>query len=413
MRRGLLRGFFASRGVMRVVASAAVMLAATGLDAKAGQVPEIRSSASNRVPSCVTPQKLMTFLQKRNHNLDPRFKDIASYYKAHGENWNVRWDYAFYQMAVETNFLTYRRPDGKWGDVDPKQNNFAGIGTTGGGVAGDGFPDVKTGVLGQIQHLVAYSGEHMQQPVAPRTQLKQDDIILESQKLGRPVRFSDLARRWAVDPKYGGSIEWVANSYRSEFCRGGEAAEASPETLPWAKPQAASAAVPTAKPVLKRAPEAAFQPNKNAVAEAAPVSAAPAPGAVRTIWVSSPRGQPKEPAAPRSAPVAAVAPPSGLGVKPVDQTAAGENLNGKSAGEAPGSPACSVTTASYGGKKSVLIKAAVNGEQRYTVLTVLDGFEKSMTDTFIKTRAPAGEALGEFPDQGSALAQARHLCPGA
>ena len=50
-------------------------------------------------------------------------------------------------MAIETNFLTYKRPNGDWGDVDPKQNNFAGIGTTGGGVPGDRFPDVKTGVV--------------------------------------------------------------------------------------------------------------------------------------------------------------------------------------------------------------------------------------------------------------------------
>ncbi len=80
--------------------------------------------------------------------------------------------------------------------MNPRQYNFAGIGTTGGGVPGDSFKDVSTGVLGQIQHLVAYSGERVANPVAPRTVLKQDEIIAQSLRLlKRPVRFSDLSRR--------------------------------------------------------------------------------------------------------------------------------------------------------------------------------------------------------------------------
>ena len=62
-------------------------------------------------------------------------------------------------MILETNALKYRRGDGRRGDVHEKQNNFAGIGATGRGAPGDRFPDIKTGVHAQIQHLVAYSGE--------------------------------------------------------------------------------------------------------------------------------------------------------------------------------------------------------------------------------------------------------------
>ena len=54
---------------------------------------------------------------------------------------------------------------------------------------GDSFPDVSTGVLAQMQHLVAYSGERVDKPVAPRTREKQDDIIAQSPALRRPVRF--------------------------------------------------------------------------------------------------------------------------------------------------------------------------------------------------------------------------------
>jgi hypothetical protein len=265
--------------------------------ASAAGPPEIRITATNRVPACATPERLMAFLKSRNQGLDPRYKSLAAYYKQHGETWRVRWDYAFFQMAVETNFLTYRRPDGRKGDVDPKQNNFAGIGTTGGGVPGDSFPDVKTGVLAQIQHLVVYSGETIAAPVAPRTQLKQDHILLKSRELNRPVRFSDLARRWAADPKYGQSIEWAAESFRAEHCRG-KTEPAGREALPWATNTAAPAPQGPGKPTL---------PGANTPSSSKEPARAASP--VRTIWTrgQTPGAPPKIAAAaepPRTAPLA-------------------------------------------------------------------------------------------------------------
>src|SRR5688572_12446213 len=131
------------------IAMAAMIVGVVAGSAQAAP-PKIRIDAGNPVPRCVTPKRLMAFIKTRNSNLDPRYADIASLYKRHGEIWHVRWDYAFFQMALETNFLTYRKGNGGWGDVDPKQNNFAGLGTTGGGVPGDSYPDVNTGVLAQI-----------------------------------------------------------------------------------------------------------------------------------------------------------------------------------------------------------------------------------------------------------------------
>ena len=226
---------------------AAALLGAVALSGSAqaaNDLPEIRMSRANAVPACASPDRLMSFLKRRNATLNPRFANIASYYKQHGERWGVRWDYAFFQMAIETNFLTYRAPNGRMGDVDPRQNNFAGIGTTGGGVPGDSFPDVSTGVLGQIQHLVAYSGEEVPNPVAQRTQLKQVHILEKSRALNRPVRFSDLAKRWAVDPKYGNSIEWVAQRFRNEFCPSGGGKRQEVEVLPWQRTSDAQPASP-------------------------------------------------------------------------------------------------------------------------------------------------------------------------
>jgi hypothetical protein len=182
------------------------------------QLPEIRLSPGQTVPACVTPSRLMRHILQRTRNLSPAFRDIARYYKQHGEALRVRWDYAFFQMLLETNYLSFRTGSGRWGDVDPRQNNFAGIGTTGGGVPGDSFADVSTGVLAQMQHLLAYSGERVKSPLAPRTRAKQDDIIEQSAALGRSVRFDDLTNRWAADRNYARSIEWVAERYRQANC---------------------------------------------------------------------------------------------------------------------------------------------------------------------------------------------------
>jgi len=138
--------------------------------ARGPTLPEIRVSAHNaRGAGLRDAQSADAHLLERTRDLDPRFRDIARYYKLHGDALGIRWDYAFYQMLLETNYLSYKTGSGRRGDVDPRQNNFAGIGTTGGGVPGDSFPDVSTGVLAQMQHLIAYSGERVAKPVAPRT----------------------------------------------------------------------------------------------------------------------------------------------------------------------------------------------------------------------------------------------------
>jgi len=66
-------------------------------------LPEIRLAAGQAVPACVTPSRLNRLLMERTRDLDPRFRDIARYYKQHGEALGIRWDYAFYQMLLETN----------------------------------------------------------------------------------------------------------------------------------------------------------------------------------------------------------------------------------------------------------------------------------------------------------------------
>lgn len=448
----------------------AVVAALLGSTAVAVAAPAIRTGPSNPVPACVTPERLMAFLAERNPRLDPRFAGIATYYKQWGDAWRVRWDYAFFQMAIETNYLKYRRGDGRLGDVNPSQNNFAGIGATGGGVPGDRFADVSSGVHAQIQHLVAYSGERLAKPIAPRTALKQDDIVSESQALNRPVTFGDLARRWAVDRRYAQSIDFVAGIYRDKFCRDGEAASnavtppapqparrrefpppsglggpkasalAGPETevqatgdaevLPWATapadPPKPAAAVAPPKP----------KPAKKTAAKAKPPSHSPA----RTVWARGDAPSSPALAAPAQLTTAATAAPAPLASPAAASESEGggvfslplfriapykpepSRLGGPAAldprpvtpatsSDTPAEPGCRVLTATYGGSKTLLVRSTLEGEMRLTALTVLDGFEKTMFETYARASAPGAEIVGEYETQAAALADARENCP--
>jgi hypothetical protein len=389
---------------------------------------------------------------------------MAELYKKHGEAWRVRWDYAFFQMAVETNFLSFQKGNGRGGDVSARQNNFAGLGTTGGGVPGDSFPDVTTGVLAQIQHLVVYSGEAIADPASPRTRLKQQDILESTARLNRPATFADLSRRWAADRHYGASIEWVADSYRDAYCTGRKA-ETEPQPKAGTGFAAALAAAALGGPAYaqeaqrqppvrtiwsrekqreqqaKRAQayaaaqkvHAAVPPPENepapemmpAPAAAAPVTAkAPLPPALKEL-ATQPLPDPQSDAPTGSISVSAAAdvpPPEPPPQRqpegpPAFAFAGGMDVEALTASPAPeavaGTARCRVQSASYGGQKTLLVRAPSNGEVHYTALTVLDGFERSMLDSFVREHAPGGSSVGEFATKEAALARARELCPGA
>ena len=442
--------------------SLAVLLAPESVVAKTS-LPEIRSSAANFVPRCATPHRLMTFLKSRNPDLDPRYRDIADWYRHWGEVWRVRWDYAFFQMALETNFLAFRRADGTPGDVRPAQNNFAGLGTTGGGVPGDSYADVSTGVLAQIQHLVAYSGERLAAPVGPRTRLKQDDIVAASLGLGRPVRFADLARRWATDPKYGRSLEWVAERYREAYCpdpagRAAAASGADARSGLGGEPKL----VRPPRPVTARDAAGGWRTDTTPTAPRR-TGTGGRDAAVRTVWSSTRPGdvpllpQTGPAPAPRrlaavaagsaSAPATAVAHPvtaveASTSIPPLvasarmTETASAADPSGVAGGEetpairlsAAASPfaaghviaqsagphgACRIIMASYGGLRAVLIRSTSSSAVDLVVLSVIPGFEDSMASNFIRTRLPGGDVEAIYADRDAALVRARTICPEA
>lgn len=231
--RSIERGSAAGHAKMAIILAAvlAPLTAAAEPDRRTG-LPSIRTTAANGVPACVTPESLEAFTRARNPTPASKFDGLARHYREFGDALRIRWDYAYFQMLLETNYLKFRRGDGSPGDVSASQNNFAGLGATGNGVPGDRFPDVRRGVLGHLQHLVAYSGETVVDPVAPRTREKQSDIVFLSRKLGRAPTFGDLSRRWAVDPRYGRNIESIAELFRADHCTNTQSAGRSANEPP-------------------------------------------------------------------------------------------------------------------------------------------------------------------------------------
>ncbi len=209
--------------------------------APAASLPPIIATAGNSVPKCVKPDALMDFVQRVNsrrripREIAPRFTHIASLYESIGQCVSrppdkcvpVRWDIAFFQMLIETNYLTFRRPSGARGGVPASDNNFAGLGATVPGRPGEHFDDVKTGVLAHLQHVLMYSTTPIPHPVAKRTRLVQDDVQAIMRRLHRPVTFADLAREWTgIDQSgYARDMRSLSDRYRRLYCEDQKTAE--------------------------------------------------------------------------------------------------------------------------------------------------------------------------------------------
>ena len=219
--------------IFRTVLLALLLLPGAG---HAASLPRIVASADNPVPKCVRPAALMDFVVERNAQrtppraIDQRFANLAALYQRIGkcvarppeQCVAVRWDYAFFQMLIETNYLTFRRPDGVPASVVPQDNNFAGVGATVSGRPGERFKDTATGVLAHLQHVLMYSTARIPNPVAKRTRQVQADVQEIMRRLHRPVTFADLAREWTGTDKntYGAMMQKLAQKFSANYCAG-------------------------------------------------------------------------------------------------------------------------------------------------------------------------------------------------
>jgi hypothetical protein len=98
-------------------------------------------------PSQLSAEKMNEYVRTQN----PSAPLLGKFYKTLGDYYGIRGDVAFAQAMLETDYFRFT------GDVRNGQNNFAGIGATGGGVRGASFSTPEKGVLAHLQHLFAYA----------------------------------------------------------------------------------------------------------------------------------------------------------------------------------------------------------------------------------------------------------------
>lgn len=163
----------------------------------------------------IPAEKLAAFLFSKNKA--PKLNGVnagqlAQLYISEGEAEGIRGDLAFCQSCLETGYWQFK------GDVQSSQNNFSGIGAVGGGAKGASFPDAKTGIRAQIQHLKAYATKDaLKNPcVDPRYNLVTK---------GCAPTLEGLSGRWAADKGYAGKILTIYGE--AEGFKGGAAATAA------------------------------------------------------------------------------------------------------------------------------------------------------------------------------------------
>jgi hypothetical protein len=156
-----------------------------------------------------TAEQLASFLL--NASPSPSFtvstSVLAEYYVHYGAEAGLRADLLWAQMIHETGYGIYG------GAALPEQNNYAGIGTTGGGEPGLSFPSAEAGVMAQVAHMVAYVYTSSPVPWANASTDPRFDLV---NPRGAAAVLADLNGRWAVPgTTYGEAIEAIARAINS------------------------------------------------------------------------------------------------------------------------------------------------------------------------------------------------------
>jgi hypothetical protein len=140
-----------------------------------------------------TEVQMQLFLRRNNDNALVKFPDLPKLYREEASVEGINYDVAFCQMCIETGFLRFG------GDVKPEQNNFAGLGTIGGGAVVASFESARIGVRAHVQHLKAYASLEplVQEVVDPRFRFVTRGVA--------PL-VDQLSGRWAADLDYGKKI---------------------------------------------------------------------------------------------------------------------------------------------------------------------------------------------------------------
>lgn len=120
-------------------------------------------------------------------NVNPNALDVGDYYIKYGNLYGIRGDVAFAQAIHETDYFRFT------GVVNESQNNYAGLGATGGSEQGASFDTPEEGVHAHIQHLYAY---------ATQADIPSNESIVDPRfdlvQRGSAITWAQLNGKWAV-----------------------------------------------------------------------------------------------------------------------------------------------------------------------------------------------------------------------
>lgn len=174
-------------------------------------VPQIKGKTTIAGNAVATAAQMALFCRSKNSTpklASCSLEQLAQIFIEEGKVEGIRGDVAFAQSLHETGFFNFG------GIVTPQMNNYGGIGALNGNATGNAasFPDPRTGVRAQVQHLKAYANAAalVNPCVDPRFHLVARGAAEFVEWLG--AGDNPQGKGWAVPGKgYGGSVIKMLN----------------------------------------------------------------------------------------------------------------------------------------------------------------------------------------------------------
>lgn len=151
--------------------------------------------------AAATVEQMQKYIRTKNPSVAQSVLDMVPQYIQEGKTESIRGDIAFAQSCLETGNFTF-----KDSAVTLDQNNFCGMGVTANGMKGNSFPNTKTGIRAQIQHLKAYACTEplKKECVDPRFKYVERGCAEFVEWLG--IQENPKGKGWAAGSEYGSKI---------------------------------------------------------------------------------------------------------------------------------------------------------------------------------------------------------------
>lgn len=187
----------------------------------------------------VDPESVVALVRQKGISKysEAKVRTIAQLIRDWGKTFSIPSIFVAAQILHETGYFSFT------GDVRPEQNNFAGIGTTGGGVRGHSFDSENLGVLAvYVHHSVYLRGNptnwhgSIRQYASVTYNPRLPKVLASVQANGTLRTIGDYTGRWATDPNYHEKILDIMHELRVEGERTMVQMKLKVDHIPWDNP---------------------------------------------------------------------------------------------------------------------------------------------------------------------------------